>query len=76
MECKRCGECCINEEPIWKQANLTEKQFERLEKLIDKKTKLCRYLYIVNGKLTCLAQHHFGYEAKPKVCKDKEPCGA
>ena len=64
--CKRCGQCCASNRDLWKESNLTKKQFDMLEKLLNLP---CRALDIIDGVPTCRVQLHFGYNAKPDRCK-------
>ena len=67
--CKRCGQCCGDNlgDNLWKESNLNPEQLKRLEELLN---PLCKALAVIDGVLTCRVQLHYGYDAKPDVCKN------
>lgn len=75
MECKRCGNCCIDiGRTFWKNGD-----YEKIDSVLNDLAnnsdhedggKPCEMLRFQDGKAVCQIHEIYGYDAKPKVCKD------
>lgn len=77
MDCKRCGNCCIDVgRTWWKNGN-----YKRINQALydlsrngdhEDGGKPCEMLRFQDGEAVCQIQENWGYDAKPEVCRDHE----
>jgi len=79
-QCLRCGQCCMAVgKEFWLCGDYKNKPqykwlYELSKRVKDEGDGLpCRMLLLIYSKAYCLIQLLYGYEAKPKVCREYPP---
>lgn len=77
MKCQRCGHCCMAVgREFWLHGDYENKpQYPKLHELASKLKDTgdglpCRMIVLYDGIATCQIHDIYGYNAKPKVCKN------
>ena len=77
MDCLRCGQCCMAVgREFWLHGDYENKpQYPWLQKLAmrleDQGDGMpCRMLVLIDGVAMCMIHESYGYDAKPRVCKE------